>query len=116
MYRPFLAVAGLLGATGVATAAAASHLGDTNLGIAANFLLFHAPALLGLGLVPRARLVTMAGYVLLAGLAVFCGDLVMRRFADTPLFPMAAPVGGTALILGWLLITASALLTRRTGD
>src|SRR6218665_3888199 len=59
MHRPFLALAGLLGATGVATAAAASHGGDTNLGIVANFLLFHAPALIGLGLVPGSRLATI---------------------------------------------------------
>lgn len=116
MYRPFLALAGLLGAIGVATAAAASHSGDTNLSIVGNFLLFHAPTLIGLSLVPRARLVTIAGYVLIAGLAIFCGDLAMRSLAGNALFPMAAPIGGGGLILGWLLVVASALFTRRTVD
>ncbi|RYH04940.1 MAG: DUF423 domain-containing protein [Alphaproteobacteria bacterium] len=114
MYRPFLAVAGLLGALGVATAAAASHGGDTNLGIVGNFLLFHAPALIGLSLLPRSRLITIAGYVLMAGLALFCGDLAMRSFTGNALFPMAAPTGGGGLILGWLLVAASPLFTRRT--
>jgi uncharacterized membrane protein YgdD (TMEM256/DUF423 family) len=114
MYRPFLALAGILGALGVATAAAASHGGDTNLATAANFLLFHAPALLGLSLVPRSRLVATAGYVLVAGLAVFCGDLATRSLAGQALFPMAAPIGGGGLILGWLLVAVSALFTRRT--
>jgi uncharacterized membrane protein YgdD (TMEM256/DUF423 family) len=114
VYRPFLAVAGLLGAIGVATAAAASHGGDTNLGIAANFLLFHAPALIGLSLVPRSRLVAASGYVLLVGLALFCGDLAMRSLTGNALFPMAAPIGGGSLILGWLLVAASALFPRRT--
>jgi len=114
MYRPFLALAGLLGALGVATAAAASHGGDTNLGIVANFLLFHAPALIGLSLVPRSRLVIVAGYVLIVGLAIFCGDLAMRSATGNALFPMAAPIGGTALILGWLMVAAAGLFNRRT--
>ena len=116
MYRPFLALAGLLGAAGVAIAAAASHSGDTNLGIVANFLLFHATALIGLSLVPRTRLGTIAGYVLIVGLAIFCGDLAMRSLAGNSLFPMAAPIGGGGLILGWLLVAASALFTRRPVD
>jgi uncharacterized membrane protein YgdD (TMEM256/DUF423 family) len=114
MYRPFLAVAGLLGAAGVATAAAASHGGDTNLAIVANFLLFHAATLIGLSLVPHSRFVTIAGSVLLLGLALFCGDLAMRSATGNALFPMAAPIGGGSLILGWLLVAASALFTRRT--
>jgi uncharacterized membrane protein YgdD (TMEM256/DUF423 family) len=114
MYRPFLALAGLLGAAGVATAAAASHGGDANLTIVANFLLVHAPALIGLSLVPRSRLVTVSGYVLMVGIALFCGDLAMRSATGNALFPMAAPIGGGSLILGWLLVAASALFTRRT--
>lgn len=114
MYRPFLALAGLLGALGVATAAYASHAGETNLAIAANFLLFHAPAFIALSLVPRTRLVAIAGWVLLVGLALFAGDLATRSLAGSALFPMAAPVGGGGLILGWLLVAASAVFTRRT--
>lgn len=114
MFRPFLVLGGLLGALGVATAAAASHSGDTNLGIVGNFLLFHAPALIGLSLVPRSRIVTVAGFVLAVGLALFCGDLATRSFAGHALFPMSAPIGGGTLILGWLLVAATALFTRRT--
>ena len=113
MYRPFLAIAGLLGAAGVATAAAASHGGDTNLAIVANFLLFHAATLIGLSLAPASRFVKIAGYVLLLGLALFCGDLAMRSATGNALFPMAAPIGGGSLILGWLLVAAAALFTRR---
>lgn len=114
MYRPFLALAGLLGALGVATAAAASHSADTNLGIVGNFLLFHAPAMIGLSLVPRSRVVIIAGCVLAVGLALFCGDLATRSLAGHALFPMSAPIGGGTLILGWLLVAATALFTRRT--
>lgn len=114
MHRPFLALAGFLGALGVATAAAASHGGDTNLGIVANFLLFHAPAFIGLSLIPHSRPVTIAGYALAAGLALFCGDLAMRSLAGTALFPMSAPIGGGTLMVGWLLVAGSALFIRRT--
>lgn len=113
MYRPFLALAGLLGAAGIAIAAAASHGRDANLTIVANFLLVHAPALIALSLVPYSRFVAVSGYVLAAGLVIFCGDLAMRSATGNALFPMAAPIGGGTLILGWLLVAASALFTRR---
>jgi len=112
MYRPFLGLAGLLGAAGVAIAAAASHGGDASLGIVANFLLFHAPVLIGLSLAPRSRLLTAGGYVLVLGLALFCGDLAMRSVAGGALFPFAAPAGGTTLIVGWLLLALAALFVR----
>jgi len=107
--RALLAVAGLAGALGVALAAAGSHRADANLGIAGNFLLFHAPVLLGLSLLVGSRLANLAGWLLAAGLAVFAGDLVARALAGQSLFPFAAPVGGSGLILGWLLVIATAL-------
>jgi uncharacterized membrane protein YgdD (TMEM256/DUF423 family) len=108
LHSPLLALAGLCGAVGVALAAAGSHAADANLAIAANFLLFHAPALIALSLLRGNRLAGIAGWVLAVGLVLFAGDLVMRAKAGTPLFPFAAPLGGGALILGWLLVTASA--------
>jgi uncharacterized membrane protein YgdD (TMEM256/DUF423 family) len=107
--RSLLAVAGLAGALGVALAAAASHRADANLGIAGNFLLFHAPVLLGLSLLAGSRLASLAGWLLAAGLAVFAGDLVARALAGQSLFPFAAPIGGGGLLLGWLLVIATAL-------
>lgn len=105
---------GLVGALGVATAARASHGGGENLAIAAQFLLFHAPVLLGLAALrrlslvgPRASLLVLALFAL--GLALFCGDLAMRALASQPLFRMAAPVGGSTLILAWLALATSAL-------
>jgi uncharacterized membrane protein YgdD (TMEM256/DUF423 family) len=32
----------------------------------------------------------------------------MRQYAGIRLFPMAAPIGGTAVILGWFVVAASA--------
>ena len=70
--RLLIVAAGLAGALGVAAAARASHMGDDNLGIAANFLLLHAPVLIGLGLLAASRIAVTAGAVLAIGLVLFC--------------------------------------------
>lgn len=109
----FILAGGLAGAAGVALSAAAAHTGGGNVGTAASFLLAHAPAFLAIGLLGRGRLLAGGGAVLLAGLLVFAGDLLMRHYVGYRLFPMAAPLGGVALIGGWLLIAASALTMPR---
>ncbi len=116
-------VAGALaGALGVAASARASHGGLESLMIAAQFLLFHAPVLLALAALIRVSLVgPRAGAIVLVlfalGLALFSGDLAMRALAGTPLFRMAAPLGGSTLILAWLALAASAFTgeKNRTG-
>jgi len=111
--RPLLAAAGFCGALGVAVAAAASHRADQNLGIAGNFLLFHAPALIGLGLLAGNRIAIIAGWVLVAALILFAGDLASLSQLGHGLFPLAAPLGGTGLIVGWLLVVAAAVFAPR---
>lgn len=113
MQRFLVLAAGLIGASGVALMAAASHKGGGNLQIAAFFMLFHASALLVIGLVGSGRIPGIAGLVMLTGVLLFCGDLVLRDLAGERLFPMAAPTGGTLTILGWLGIAASALAQAR---
>lgn len=115
MQRSFILAGGLLGAAGVALSAVAAHAGGGAIGTAAAFLLAHAPALLAIGLHGRSRLLGAGGTVLLVGVLLFCGDLLMRHYAGTRLFPMAAPAGGTATILGWLIVAASAFTMRKTG-
>lgn len=110
--RFFILAGGLSGAAGVAFSALAAHAGGGNVGTAASFLLAHAPALLAIGLLGRGRVLFAGGAILFAGILFFCGDLLMRHYAGARLFPMAAPAGGTAMIIGWLVITASALAGR----
>ncbi|MBN9310062.1 MAG: DUF423 domain-containing protein [Devosia sp.] len=112
--RLLVTAAGLFGALGVAAAARASHAGDDNLGIAANFLLLHAPVLIGLSLMAASRLAVAAGAVMTVGVALFAGDLVMRAFTGNALFPMAAPTGGGAMIAGWVLVMVSGIWGRRS--
>ncbi|WP_315919725.1 DUF423 domain-containing protein [Mesorhizobium sp. SP-1A] len=99
---------GLCGAAGVALSAMAAHKGGAFTGTAANFLLMHAPAFLAAGLLGANRFLRRSALVLLAGLTLFCGDLLMRDFTGDRLFAFAAPTGGTLLIAGWLAMAASA--------
>jgi uncharacterized membrane protein YgdD (TMEM256/DUF423 family) len=116
--RILIVLAALSGLVGVGLSAAAAHVTGGNLATAAQFLLFHAPALLALvaliGAGPlHPTLAQAAGYAMVLGLVLFCGDLSRRAFSGVPLAPMAAPTGGILLMLGWLLVGLSALLRLR---
>ena len=45
--------------------------------------------------------------------ALFAGDLTLRQYAGHSLFPMAAPTGGTLLIVSWLVLAVAAAWPRR---
>ncbi len=109
----FVFVGGLAGAAGVALSAVAAHAGGHDTGIAASFLVMHAPALLVIGIFPRNRVLKAGGALLFVGLVLFCGDLVMHEHGGYRPFPMAAPIGGSAMILAWLVIAASAFFGGR---
>lgn len=104
---------GLCGVAGVALSAMAAHRGGASTGTAASFLLMHAPAFLAIGLIGGNRLLRIGGLALLAGLVVFSADLLMRDVLETRLFPMAAPIGGSLLIIGWVIIAGSALMRKQ---
>jgi uncharacterized membrane protein YgdD (TMEM256/DUF423 family) len=116
MISTLLVLASLMGAAGVVLAAAAAHAAPgAGLDSAAYLLLFHAVAVLGAAalvqqglLWPPAALVAMAAYML--GGALFAGDVSMRAFAGHRLFPMAAPTGGTVLIIAWLVLALAAFV------
>jgi uncharacterized membrane protein YgdD (TMEM256/DUF423 family) len=116
-----IVLAGLMGAGGVALAAAAAHAAPgAGLDSAAYMLLFHAAALLGgtalmqQGLLWRPlTLLVLAAWVL--GCALFAGDIAMRAFAGHRLFPMAAPSGGMILIAAWLALAAAAIAAASRG-
>ena len=117
--RVLAALAAVAGGLGVAASAAAAHTsGGETLRTAAQFLLFHAPAILALtGLaaagLTRGALTRLAAAALLIGLVLFSGDLALRALTGTPLFPMAAPSGGVVLMAGWLLAAVAVLIPTR---
>lgn len=112
--RVLFAAGAVFGAAGVALSAAASHAGSTNVATAANFLLFHAPALVALSLVVAgSRILHIGAAILLLAVLVFSGDLLARDYLGQRLFPFAAPMGGTGMMLGWLTLAAGALFAPR---
>lgn len=117
--RVLAALAAVAGGLGVAASAAAAHTsGGETLRTAAQFLLFHAPAILALtGLaaagLTRGAITRLAAAALLIGLVLFSGDLALRALTGTPLFAMAAPSGGVVLMAGWLLAAIAVLIPTR---
>ncbi len=117
--RLLIAMAGLIGAAGIALAAMASHAyAGTSLPIAATMLSLHAPAIIALAAARKAALLhdlvgRIAAWGLVAGVVVFSGDLAMRTFNGVPLFPMAAPLGGATLIAAWCAAALAGLIGGR---
>ena len=104
--------AGLAGAAGVALAAAGAHGPALSaLTPAAQFLMIHAAAAVAIAAVatraahPGGFLV--AALILLAGVTLFSGDIAARTLWGHRLFPMAAPIGGSTMIVGWLVLAAA---------
>src|SRR3954447_13323099 len=118
LFRLLVVLAGAMGAAGVALAAASAHQPDaTRLASASSMLLFHASAVLAAVLLTERRVLHMRlglaaalGFVIAA--ALFAGDLTLRQYAGYSLFPMAAPTGGTLLIVSWLVLAAAAVWPR----
>ena len=117
MIPSFIILACLMGACGVTLAAAAAHAAPgAGLDSAAYLLLFHAVAVLAAASLERQEMLwrpfaLLATVAFVVGGALFAGDVSMRAFAGHRLFPMAAPSGGTLLIIGWLVLAAAALVT-----
>jgi uncharacterized membrane protein YgdD (TMEM256/DUF423 family) len=113
--------AALMGAAGVALWAMAAHrAGGESLVTSAQFLLIHACAVLGLtGCRKQAllhdRIASIAPAVLILGTMLFSGDIAARVLIGGRLFPMAAPVGGSLLIVGWMVVGISAVWQRSEG-
>lgn len=111
--------AGVFGATGIILSAVAAHLEPSPaLQNASLILLVHAPALIAILVAVRTRFLPrfggMFGVVMLAiGVILFSGDLSLRIFVGTPLFPLAAPTGGILLIFGWAVLALSGIFIRR---
>jgi uncharacterized membrane protein YgdD (TMEM256/DUF423 family) len=119
LFRILIILAGLMGADGVILAAAAAHQDDATRLMPASFmLLFHATAILAVvALTERGVIDAKGGLAATFGFFVaatlFAGDLSLRHFAGHSLFPLAAPTGGTLLILSWILLAVAAAWPRR---
>ena len=115
-YRGWVALGAIVGLVAVAAAAAAAH-GSTDPGVlrarasAAQMLGWHALAIVAVGFwgAQGGRLTHVAGALFALGLTLFCAAVYSPTIGG-PSLGMTAPVGGVALMLGWLAFAASALI------
>jgi uncharacterized membrane protein YgdD (TMEM256/DUF423 family) len=119
LFRILVILAGVLGADGIILAATSAHQPDAaRLAAASSMLLFHATAVLAVvALAERGvidvRIGIAAAFGFVVAAALFAGDLTLRQYAGHSLFPMAAPTGGTLLIVSWLTLAVAAAWPRR---
>ena len=77
---------------------------------ASEYHFFHALALLLVGLLAKtfgASSIVTAGWVLFAGMLVFSGSLYVLVLSGQKWLGAITPLGGTALIIGWLMLAWS---------
>jgi uncharacterized membrane protein YgdD (TMEM256/DUF423 family) len=112
-------VAALMGAAGVALAAAGVHASGGELVLrSAEFLLLHACAALAIAAHARvapdsARALVIVGFVMEAGAILFSAELAIHVYAGVRIFPLAAPIGGTTMLIAWAALAAIFATTSR---
>lgn len=103
-------VLGAFGAHGLKRRVDASLLDASQLdtwATASDYHFYHALALLLVGLLAKVfqhPSLLNAGWVLLAGMLVFSGSLYLLVLTGQRWLGAITPLGGTALIIGWLML------------
>jgi len=109
--RVFAAAGGVLAAAGVGLSAYAAHGAEgaarASLQSAALFALAHGIALAALSPHAPRRIGMLALAILLLGVVLFSGSLAAAHFFATS--TRLAPMGGSMIMLGWLLYAVDAL-------
>ncbi len=69
---------------------------------------YHGLGLIGTTLVaqryPGSRLIALSGWLLLAGIILFCGSIYATTMGAPAAIGSLAPLGGMAFMLGWLAL------------
>lgn len=115
-YRGWVAVGAIVGLLAVAAAAGSAHGTADALALrarasAAQMLGWHALAIIAVGFwgAQGGWLTHAAGSLFGLGLVLFCAA-VYSPTVGGPSLGLTAPVGGVALMLGWVAFAASALI------
>ena len=123
MAKLFIQMGAILGAVGVGLGAFGAHALKASLEASGRFDTFetavryqfyHALALVLVGVLlqnsPQTdnRWLVWAGYAFTAGVIVFSGSLYTICFTGIKTFGAIAPIGGTLLIAGWVMLFLSA--------
>ena len=104
-------VLGAFGAHALKARLPAEALALWNTGV--QYHLWHALGLVLVGLsaalIPDGAWLRAAGWLLLAGIALFSGTLYAMAFGAPKWLGAITPIGGIAFLLGWLAFAAAAL-------
>ncbi|MBS0251124.1 MAG: DUF423 domain-containing protein [Proteobacteria bacterium] len=109
--------AGLAGAAGVALSAAAAHKVDSPaLSTAATILTLHAAAAIGIYAVAVRsvcpKLWSAAAVLMLLAASLFAGEIAFHTFMGNASFQFLAPIGGSGMILSWVLVAVAGFCSR----
>jgi uncharacterized membrane protein YgdD (TMEM256/DUF423 family) len=120
--RYWIACGAILAATAVAAGAIGTHVLKEKLelppnqletfDVAVRYQMAHALGLILVGLIVimhPSRLVAIGGWLLLLGVLLFSGGIYAWLFSGVTFFVHVVPLGGSAWIIGWLVIAAAAL-------
>ena len=84
---------------------------------AVDYRFYHGLGMVGAGilahLVPGSRLIPCSGWLLLAGIVGFSGSIYATTFGAPDALGALAPLGGLAMMTGWLMLAAGAWRARR---
>jgi uncharacterized membrane protein YgdD (TMEM256/DUF423 family) len=116
--RLFLLLSAILGATGVALGAYASHglqrwaseVQVEYFQLATTYQLLHAVALLAVSIVAlfiSNRWIITSQIAFVLGITFFSGSLYLYVFTGTKMLGMITPIGGLLLIIAWLMFAVS---------
>lgn len=121
--RWILATAGALLALATITGAFGAHALKTHLSpdrlavyeTAVRYHFLHALGLLAIGLTANSSdtsLVRMSAYLILAGIVLFSGSIYALSFGGPRLLGPVTPLGGLALIAGWVVFALAVMRLR----
>ena len=121
---PFFIIAGAVNAAiAVALGAFGAHalkekLSEHYLAIwetAVQYQMFHALALIAVGILMSPSLfgsvtqLSWAGYLILAGIIIFSGSLYVLSLTGIGILGAITPIGGVAFIAGWIMLIVAAI-------
>ena len=82
---------------------------------AVQYQMFHAIALLAIGILSSGALfgpstqLSWAGYLILAGIVIFSGSLYVLSLSGIGVLGAITPIGGVAFIAGWIMLIIAAV-------
>lgn len=118
--KVFAMMAGILGAIGVAAGAFGAHGLEGKVEprllevfeTAARYQMYHALALLGVAWIAgqtQSTAASVAGWSFIIGVLIFSGSLYLMTFTGMRWLGAITPIGGTALIVGWIALVFAAV-------